>query len=104
MQNDKVPKRNCSFIMNNDISSGNGIHWVACIIIGKTVYIYDSFGRSSNYLLPIFSRNMKADGFKIVNTERDAEQFGDKSVICGHLCLSALKIYKNHGLKAFLKL
>ena len=101
MQNQTPPLRPGSFIMNNDVTSGPGIHWVACVVVGKTIYVYDSFGRRSRTLLPIFSQLMKKNGYRIINTDlSDQDQFGT-SVTCGHRCLSALKIFKTYGLKGF---
>lgn len=103
MQNQLPPLRtNSTFIMNNDLTTGEGIHWVAGVVHGKTVYVYDSFGRRSKNLLPIFTQQMKAKRYRIVNTDlSDQDQYGYKSVDCGHRCISALKIYKSYGLRGF---
>lgn len=102
MQNEMPPLKNSSFVMNNDVTSGQGIHWVCGVIKGKTIYIFDSFGRRSRNLLPIFSQNVKSHGFKIINTDlSDQDQYGHTSVDCGHRCISSLKIYNTYGLKGF---
>lgn len=105
MQDQKIPLKNGTFIINNDIMSNKGIHWCAGVIQGKTIYIYDSFGRRSRNLLPIFTQQMKMLGYKIKNTDlSDRDQNGTKSVDCGHRSVSALKIYKEYGLQGYMKL
>ena len=102
MQNQMPPLRNGTFVMNNDVTTGPGIHWVSGVIEGKSIYIFDSFGRRSVNLLPIFSQKVKAKGFKIKNTDlSDNDQKGYTSVSCGHRCISSLQIYKNHGITGY---
>jgi len=102
MQNQMPPLRNSSFIMNNDVTTGPGEHWVSGVIKGKSIHIFDSFGRRSRNLLPIFSQKVKAKGFKIINTDlSDSDQKGYTSKDCGHRTISSLQIYKKYGLSGF---
>jgi hypothetical protein len=85
-------------ITNVDKQSESGSHWVALAITQKKIYVYDSFGRPTAKLLKILSKQAKGLGKTVVDSDADAEQFGD-SVICGHLCLAFLFMVKKHGIK-----
>ena len=105
LQDETMPSGNGCYILNTDVHDGAGIHWVAVVQHNKTCYVYDSFGRRAQTLLRPFVQNRIGRGYKIKNTDlTDQDQYGYKSVDCGHRCLSALKIYKDHGLQEYLKL
>lgn len=104
MQNSLLPDGNCTYIVNQDVVGGGGIHWIAVVQQNKTCYVYDSFGRGAGRLVPKFHHDRIARGYKIKNTDLDADQFGDKTVDCGHRCLSAMMIYKKHGLDGYMQL
>lgn len=77
------PNRNESAIVNLDLSSGPGTHWVAYKKRGSTVTYFDSYGDLRPPVeLQRYFRNCKI----IYNT--DLYQF--KSYNCGHLCLTFL--------------
>ena len=79
----KKSKLNECGIINLDSSSGDGTHWVMWFKKGKNTFYFDSYGvQPPSELIdyrksPIF-----------YNSER-VQQNGE--VLCGHLCLSALK-------------
>ena len=105
MQDSHVPARDGMFVMNSDTRGNPGIHWVGGIKQGKTIYIYDSFGRTADKLLPIFSQLAKQQHYRVRNAGvNDQDQFGDKSVDCGHRVISSLMVAKKHGLNSFMKL
>ncbi len=105
MQNSEIPVEDGYFIMNTDLIGNQGIHWISCIKQGKTIYIYDSFGRANTKILPIFTQKAKQQGYRIKNAGiNDQDQYGDKSVDCGHRCISALLIAKKYGINNFMKL
>jgi hypothetical protein len=105
MQNNPIPSRDGMFVMNNDTIGNAGIHWVGGVKIGKTIYIYDSFGRSNTKLLPIFTQMAKQQGYRIRNAGlNDQDQFGETSVDCGHRVISSLMIAKKYGVNSFMKL
>ena len=104
MQDSKIPLKNGYMIINNDFIGNPGIHWITCIIKDKNFYIYDSFGRSGKNILPKLCTSMKGRGYNIINTDTDQDQYGIKSVDCGHRCISALQICDKFGLPAFLSL
>ena len=79
----KVKLNECG-ILNLDSSSDGGTHWVMWFKKGKEKFYFDSYGVQPlseliAYLkLPIF-----------YNSERVKQ---DGEVVCGHLCLFALKL------------
>ena len=79
------------------------MHWLSVVQQNKTCYVYDSFGRRASNVLPRFYHTMKARGYTIKNTDKDIDQ-ADKNVDCGHRALSALMIYKKHGIDAYMQL
>jgi hypothetical protein len=101
---DKIPLgRTGLIIANTDTSNGPGVHWVAITLTPKTIYVYDSFARSTKQLMKILSKNAKHKQIKIVDSDRsDAEQ-RDESSLCGQLCLSWLCVVKQVGIRAALK-
>ena len=90
------------YILNTDTSGNNGTHWVAMVVTPKTAYIFDSFGRDTDSLLPILKKNLNKQKLKIIETEKQAEQKGN-SEICGHLCISWLLCCKKFGVRATAK-
>ena len=87
----------------NTSNRAPGTHWVSLFIEGKTVYIYDSFGRPTKSLLKGFYSKAKAKGFSVQDSDYDAEQRGD-SEVCGVLALSWLLVIKNLGITAALRI
>ena len=100
-QNSKIPvkPKKASFIINTDLKHEKGSHWVAVHRTNNnTYYIYDSFGRSSKRLIPIFVKDKLH-----VDTEYDAEQ-KDKEDTCGSYCLAWLLLLQRYGVRAALKI
>ena len=92
-------KSNCYYIINTDIKTGPGEHWLAARVTPKTVYIFDSFSRDIKKLVPHLVKHIAKSGRKIVSSDRkDKEQRG-LSVICGHLSLSFLAVVKDLGVR-----
>ena len=94
------------YIFNTDHSDNSGIHWVACVNTGRTMYIYDSFARSRKQLLKTLTKRLKFNkaDLKIVEADRnDAEQKGD-SAVCGHLCLAFLFTAHDLGIRNAIKI
>lgn len=83
---DKLPKKpkklECG-IINLDISSGSGTHWVAYYKNGENSQYFDSFGNLQPPLevIKYLGHNLKYNylPYQTYNT-----------VICGHLCLEFL--------------
>ena len=105
MQDENMPDGNGCYIINTDIHTGPGVHWLAVVQKNKVCYVYDSFGRQSGGLVKFFRQNRVNRGYRIQNTDTsDQDQYGTRSVTCGQRCLSALKIYKSHGLDYYMQL
>ena len=90
------------YILNTDLEGNEGIHWIAMVVTPKSAYIFDSFGRDMDSLLPILKKNLQKQKLKIIETEKQAEQKGD-SEICGHLTISWLLCCKKFGVRATAK-
>jgi len=90
-------------ILNTDLKHKNGTHWVAVARSGKSIVIYDSFGRDTKNLIPYFHKRLKNYRLKILQPDRDAEQ-NDNSAICGCLCIAWLQVFDKYGLRNSLKI
>ena len=102
VSHNKMSQSNGFQILNTaSFKSKNGIHWVGICITPKTIYVYDSFGRDSDLILKSLNKNKKKR--KIIESNRDAEQFGD-SEICGQLCIAWLLCVKNFGVRKALQI
>ena len=78
------PKKHYS-ILNTDDSSSNGTHWLACFQRGKTLYMYDSFGRSDKLMKP-FVDKFERLGYKVIFVNKKGDQSGYQ-LNCGLRCL-----------------
>jgi hypothetical protein len=87
---------NSYFILNQDLSKGPGIHWIACVYTGANFIIYDSFGRKSHKLLPHFVRTI---GHRYIDINKDGDQ-PDSSEDCGQRSLAFLLFVKKYGAEA----
>ncbi len=90
----KKPEENESAIVNLDVSSGPGTHWVCYYKKGSLVDYYDSFA----YSPPIEIMNY-LKGCEIWYNYEGNQIFD--SVYCGHRCLEFLykkrKVYNKNG-------
>ena len=102
---DEIPLgRTGLIIASTDTSNGPGVHWVAMVLTPKTIYVFDSFARSTKQLLKVLSKNAKHKQIKIVDSDRsDAEQ-RDESALCGQLCLAWLCVVKQLGVRSALRI
>lgn len=100
---DKAPVSKPGYMVVNTDKYGNkGIHWVACIKKGNTMYIFDSFARRASRILKILTDKLKEKNIKIVNSDlTDSEQRGD-SEVCGMLCIAWLYVAHTMGVKTAL--
>lgn len=96
------PRR--KYVINTGHSRGAGIHWTGLYSgAGKTVYVYDSFGRATGSILPELKKRLEAAGYTVVESERDAEQRG-RSQVCGVLALAWLEVVNRYGITAALEI
>ena len=90
----QFPNKTGYYIVNTDIASGPGEHWVAVYSTAKTLYVFDSFGRCTTKLLKHLAKTKK----KIVDADHDAEQRG-LSEVCGVLSLAWLGVLRDLGIR-----
>jgi hypothetical protein len=88
----------CYFIFNIDTHNKEGIHWLGCYFDGTKYFVYDSFGRTSKRIVPIFVRQVKAEQKKYTDADYDPEQ-KDSQDDCGQRTLSFLKMVERYGVK-----
>ena len=87
-------------IINVDTLGMPGSHWCAIYQdTKKNMYIYDSFSRTSKKLLKHLYDKAKLKGFKIIDVNKSADQFG-KSQICGPIALAFLATVERFGISA----
>lgn len=100
-QDTKFPLKPGYYVINTDISSGPGEHWVALCLTAKSAYFYDSFCRDPKIILPHLVKRLSK--YKIKYDKRDAEQraiYKDKIVvICGHATIGFLMIAHRYGIR-----
>jgi len=102
-QNHKFQIKQGYYIINTDLSDGDGIHWIAGIATKKTFYLYDSFARELTKVVPLLIKRLKSAGFNVKYDTKDKEQriaYNNKiTVSCGHACLAFLTIAHKYGIK-----
>ena len=101
---DKLPNTTGFMVVNTDTSkkiNSDSSHWVGIYQTAKTMFIYDSFGRTTKYVLQLIYAKTKK---KIVESKHDAEQHGANSEICGQLALGWLCVANDLGIRQALKI
>ena len=99
---DTVPDKPGYYIVNTDLYGKPGVHWVGVVITRQRVYVWDSFGRSSNKLLKALSKNSKIANKLIVDADYDPEQ-KISEMLCGQISLAWLLTVDEVGIKNALK-
>jgi hypothetical protein len=96
------------YIINTDISSGDGIHWCGLVLTAKTAYFYDTFARDPDKILAILTKRLRLAKYKIQADRKDKEQKAfykqNMVVTCGHSCLSFMLCAHKHGIRAAMKI
>lgn len=93
---DEIPnnlsKKTQYMIINNKPRKHGGEHWVACCNISDVVYVFDSFGRSTESLIPslFIGRGI------IIDTDYDKDQRYDQKD-CGARCIAWIKLFDEYG-------
>jgi hypothetical protein len=101
---DRLKTASGYYIINTDSSkhiNSDSSHWVAIKMTKSTMYVYDSFGRTTRYVLPLIYANTKK---KIVESKHDAEQHGAHSELCGQLSIGFLCVVNDLGIKKALEI
>jgi hypothetical protein len=102
---DKAPiGKTGMMIVNTDISSGSGIHWVAVYSTVKTIYVFDSYARPSSKLLKVLFRDAKTRKINIIDSDRSDSEQRDNTAICGQLSIAWLCVVKQMGIKNAMKI
>ena len=94
----KLPVTSGYFIVNVDTSkriNTDKAHWLGIYQTEKCMYVYDSYGRHTRFILPIIFNKTKK---RIVDSKHDPEQYG-YSEICGQLAMDFLCVVKDLGVK-----
>ena len=81
-------------ILNLDKSTESGSHWVAIAKVNNETYIYDSFGRKNQQIIPSLS---KSGNGTIEDTDRDAEQKINE-LNCGNRSVAFLLLLDRFGI------
>lgn len=75
----------CALVINTDVSSGPGQHWVACYVSSPTsvVEFFDSYGK-----LPAYYPNLRVTTMsRRVRRLSTASFQSSRSLVCGHYCV-----------------
>jgi hypothetical protein len=93
---DQIPKMsnkdNC--ILNLSDTKSEGTHWIGVYKQGDDVYVYDSFGRDSEFIIPSI---FKSHNGRVIDSDHDAEQ-GLKQNSCGARSMAWLKMVHDYGI------
>jgi len=99
----KFPLKPGYYVINTDVASGDGIHWISLFVSKSIAYVYDSFGRDIDTVAPILTKRLRRAKFKIKFDTKDAEQrpFYNKrmTVSCGHSCIAFLLCVHKFGIR-----
>ncbi len=69
-------------VMNTDGHKKTGTHWLAVYRDKSKVYVYDSFARNLDRLIPEFCQKMLSNGFQIIQVNKKLDQ-GNNQEDCG---------------------
>lgn len=103
-QDEKFELKSGFYIINTDIKTGPGIHWISLVLTPKTAFIYDSFARASKDLVPHLVKRLTKAKRKIVCSDRSDREQRDSEIVCGHLSLAFLTVAKELGIRAAIKI
>ena len=80
-------------VLNLDRSDQEGSHWIAISKRDNEILVYDSYGRSTNEIIPVLSGSGNGT---VIEADRDAEQEDDE-YNCGARSLSFLILLELWG-------
>jgi hypothetical protein len=92
---DRIPilDNNEYSIINVDKSGMNGSHWLSIAKYNNKIYLYDSFGRDDEKILPSLKKSKNG---LVVDTDADVEQ-KITQLDCGARCLAWLVLFEYFG-------
>lgn len=85
-------------VVNIDNHTQEGSHWLGLARRGNRVYLYDSFGRSANEVLPNLAASCTQQGGTLVAKKSKPEQTKSQED-CGARSLAWLLLFKRYGAK-----
>jgi hypothetical protein len=90
---------NESLVINLDVSSGNGIHWMCLFSKNGVSYYFDSYGLSPPEEVLEYCKN-KERYYSMYPIQQD-----DKlEILCGHYCIYVLyKLYNDYNFNDILE-
>ena len=95
------------YIFNTDLKSGSGIHWLGAVLCRKNAYLYDSFGRDLNKVVPILIKNLSKK-YTVKFDTKDAEQKkmykNEITKSCGAACIAFLQCVDKYGIVNAMKI
>lgn len=95
-QDEVFELRSGYYIINTDLRTGPGIHWISLVLTPKTAYIYDSFARDPKKLVPHLVKRLRSR--KIVSSDRKDKEQKNFEITCGHMSLAFLAVAKELGI------
>jgi hypothetical protein len=99
----KIKKSKCLYgIFNND-HSGPGEHWLAFYVKDSQFYIWDSYGRDIEDIVPVLEKKLKGQRIRYQMSDRDANQT-KKQKNCGSRCFAWLSCVKEYGIRRAMKI
>lgn len=85
------------FIVNTSYKSTSvGSHWVAIIVEGTFIYVYDSYGRTSSLILQKLEKKLTNTKYDLIDITH--APFQRRSQVCGQLSISWLYMAHTCGL------
>lgn len=84
-----LPSTSCGFIVNTDISSRPGTHWLAMFMRDNVVDFFDSYGQYPGAYTPLFTRWICRHGLRVRINQKRVQS--DSSNVCGLYCLYFLR-------------
>jgi hypothetical protein len=90
-------------IVNTDNNAG--VHWVGVYQERNNVYVFDTFGRKINTLMPEFHKRAKLNGYIIFNANKKYEhEQKETENDCGLRALAWLILTKAKGIKTTIQI
>ena len=86
-------------IVNTDIRTNEGIHWVGVYINFPNSFVYDSLASHTSKTLPIFYKKCKNKGLNVIDVNHTADQY-QKSSVCGYASIAYLLTIHKFGIKS----
>ena len=87
-------------IINTDPHDKSGEHWIACYCTKKRAYVWDSYSRPIDKLVPQLIKTIHKSGMTLGKTNKifQHEQIGFTSEVCGVLSISWLLVVMQYGI------